>query len=136
MFVVEDFGVDAEPEGFGEGEGEGEGPALRTPAEWIRCDLTHTFLLTHVSLAHRSRSADLLLTCRSRFCSSFARRFRSPRGRIIAHLGLLRPSVRMSSGRCRRRPTVFVLDLNGHFCVAVPHSVPMNVPGGEACVSR
>lgn len=32
-----------------------------------------------------------------------------------------------------RHPKVFVLDLNGHFCVAVPHGDPSQVPGGLDC---
>ena len=40
--------------------------------------------------------------------------------------------ARAASGR-PHRPRVFVLDLNGHFCVAVPHSTPRKVPGGEEC---
>jgi len=68
MFVVEDFGADAN---------DIEGPALRTPAEWL--------------------------------------------------------GARVSDDGRRRRPKVFVLDLNGHFCVAVPHAKGKKVPGGLEC---
>lgn len=32
-----------------------------------------------------------------------------------------------------RHAKVFILDLNGHFCVAVPHAHPKEVPGGLDC---
>ena len=65
MFVVEDFG--AEAEGVA-----GDGPTLRTPREWL--------------------------------------------------------SARRAG---EEPPRVFVLDLNGHFCVAVPHTTPAAAEEGE-----
>lgn len=72
MFVVEDFGPDAEVRDGASAEG----PVLRTPAEWMH-----------------------------------ARKVREQ----------------------QRLPKVFVLDLNGHFCVAVPHGEPKELPGGWDC---
>merc|ERR1719498_2207710 len=72
MFVVEDFGPDAQ-----DSDGVAiEGPVLRTPAEWMS--------------ARKARELP-------------------------------------------RKPKVFVLDLNGHFCVAVPHGDPKELPGGWDC---